>query len=79
MAEEFLAVERTRAGLDAAMARGRRGGRKPVVTDEKLRRAQTLVAQGLTVREAAARIKVGKTALYAALAQTVSEYIEGLP
>src|SRR5271170_112546 len=59
------------------MARGRRGGRKPVVTDEKLRRAQTLVTQGLTVREAAARIKVGKTALYAALAQTVSEHIEG--
>ena len=77
--ERDLIRERTRAGLDAAMARGRRGGRKPVVTDEKLRRAQTLVAQGLTVREAAARIKVGKTALYAALAQTVSEHIEGLP
>jgi DNA invertase Pin-like site-specific DNA recombinase len=77
--ERDLIRERTRAGLDAAIARGRRGGRKPVVTDEKLRRAQTLVAQGLTVREAAARIKVGKTALYAALAQTVSEHIEGLP
>src|SRR3984957_10437718 len=77
--ERDLIRERTRAGLDAAMARGRRGGRKPVVTDEKLRRAQTLVAQGLTVREAAARIKVGKTELYAALAQTVSEHIEGLP
>jgi DNA invertase Pin-like site-specific DNA recombinase len=68
--ERDLIRERTRAGLDAAMARGRRGGRKPVVTDEKLRRAQTLVTQGLTVRETAARIKVGKTALYAALAQT---------
>ena len=68
--ERDLIRERTRAGLDAAMARGRHGGRKPVVTDEKLRRAQTLLAQGLTVREAAARIKVGKTALYAALAQT---------
>ena len=67
--ERDLIRERTRAGLNAAMARGRQGGRKPVVTDEKLRRAQTLVAQGLTVREAAARIKVGKTALYAALAQ----------
>jgi transposase len=38
-----------------------------VVTDEKLRRAKTPIAQGLTVREAAARIKVGKTTLYAAL------------
>ena len=70
--ERDLIRERTRAGLDAAAARGRHGGRKPVVTDDKLRRVQTLLAQGLTVREAAARIKVGKTALYAALAQTQS-------
>jgi transposase len=40
-----------------------------VVTEEKLRRARTLIGQGLTVREAAARIKVGKTALYAALGE----------
>ncbi|MGL4968490.1 MAG: recombinase family protein [Inquilinus sp.] len=67
--ERDLIRERTRAGLDAAAARGRRGGRKAVVTEEKLRRARTLIAQGLTVREAAARIKVGKTALYAALGE----------
>ena len=65
--ERDLIRERTRAGLDAAAARGRQGGRKPVMTDEKLRRARTLLVQGLTVREVAARIKVGKTALYAAL------------
>ena len=45
---------------------------------EELRRARTLVAQGFTVREAAARIKVGKTVLYTALAQTTSEPGEGL-
>lgn len=67
--ERDLIRERTRAGLDAAVARGRRGGRRPVVTEEKLRRARALIAQGLTVREAAARIKVGKTALYAALGE----------
>ncbi|HYG87803.1 MAG TPA: recombinase family protein [Azospirillum sp.] len=67
--ERDLIRERTRAGLDAAVALGRRGGRRPVVTEEKLRRARTLIAQGLTVREAAARIKVGKTALYAALGE----------
>ena len=76
--ERDLIRERTRAGLDAAAARGRQGGRKPVVTKEKLRRARTLVAQGFTVREAAARIRVGKTVLYAALAQTTSEPGEGL-
>jgi DNA invertase Pin-like site-specific DNA recombinase len=65
--ERDLIRERTRAGLAAAVTRSRRGGRKPVVTAEKLRRARTLIAQGLTVREAAARIKVGKTVLYKAL------------
>ena len=34
-------------------ARGRRGGRKPVVTADKLERAKALLAKGLTVREAA--------------------------
>jgi DNA invertase Pin-like site-specific DNA recombinase len=65
--EQDLIRERTRAGLNAAISRGRRGGRKPVMTAEKLRRACALIEQGFTVREAAARIKVGKTALYVAL------------
>jgi DNA invertase Pin-like site-specific DNA recombinase len=65
--ERDLIRERTRAGLAAAAARGRKGGRKPVVTDDKLRRARALLAQGLTVREAAGRVRVGKTALYEAL------------
>jgi len=65
--ERDLIRERTRAGLDAAATRGRKGGRLPVITDDKLRRAKSLIAQGLTVREAAARLKIGKTALYAAL------------
>ena len=65
--ERDLIRERTRAGLTAAAARGRKGGRKPVVTPDKLARAKALMAGGLNVREAAARVKVGKTALYAAL------------
>ena len=69
--ERDLIRERTRAGLVAAAARGRRGGRKPVITSEKLQRARGHIAKGLSVREAAARLKIGKTALYAAL-QTAS-------
>jgi len=65
--ERDLIRERTRAGLVAAAARGRQGGRQPVVTAEKLRRAQDLVAKGLSVRDAAVRLKIGKTALYEAL------------
>ncbi len=65
--ERDLIRGRTRAGLKAAEARGRRGGRKPVVTEDRLRRARDLIAKGLTTREAAARVRVGKTALYKAL------------
>ena len=65
--ERDLIQERTRAGLAAAAARGRKGGRKPVVTDDKLDRARLIIGKGLTVREAAIRLKVSKTALYEAL------------
>lgn len=65
--ERDLIRERTKAGLSAAAARGRKGGRKPVVTHEGLQKAQSLMAQGLSVREAAGRLKIGKTALYDAL------------
>lgn len=65
--ERDLIRERTRAGLKAAEARGRKGGRKPAVTADKLARAQAHIATGLTVREAATRLKIGKTALYKAL------------
>jgi len=65
--ERDLIRERTKAGLTAAAARGRKGGRKPVVTAEKLQRAREHMANGLNVREAAARLKVSKTALYSAL------------
>ena len=71
--ERDLIRERTRAGLVAAAARGRRGGRQPVVTAEKLRRAQDLVAKGLSVRDAAVRLKIGKTALYEALKLCATE------
>ncbi len=71
--ERDLIRERTRAGLSAAAARGRKGGRKAVVTAEKLKRAEMLIERGLTVREAAARIKVSKTALYEAINADTSQ------
>jgi hypothetical protein len=39
------------------------------VTPDKLAKARQHIASGLNVREAAARVKVGKTALYDALQQ----------
>ena len=65
--ERDLIRERTKAGLSAAAAHGRKGGRKLVVTGDKLQKARTLLVQGLNVREVATRLKIGKTALYDAL------------
>lgn len=58
---------RTKAGVTAAAARGRKGEHKPVITAEKLQRAREHITNALNVREAAMRPKVSKTALYAAL------------
>jgi len=77
--ERDLIRERTRAGLAAAAARDRKGGRKPVVTPDKLKRAQALLGQGLNVREAAMRLKVSKTALYQALAADKAGAAAGAP
>ena len=61
---------RTRTGLDVAKVRGRKGGRRPVVTPDKLAKARKLIEQkGLIVREAASSLKVSKTALYVAVSQ----------
>ncbi|NEJ64888.1 recombinase family protein [Rhizobium ruizarguesonis] len=68
--ERDLIRERTRAGLKAAADRGRRGGRQPVVSQDKLNKARQLIRTGLNVREAATRLKIGKTALYEALKTT---------
>jgi DNA invertase Pin-like site-specific DNA recombinase len=76
--ERDLIRERTRAGLSAAVARGRKGGRKPVITAEKLSRAREYIANGLNVREAALRIKVSKTTLYTALAASPETHTQPL-
>lgn len=65
--ERDLIRERTRAGLAAADARGRKGGRQPVITTEKLKSAGEIISRDLAVREAATRLKLGKAALYDAL------------
>ena len=49
-----------------------KAGEETVVTPGKLERARALLAQGLNVREAATRLKIGKTALYDALANAKS-------
>lgn len=63
--ERDLLRERTHAGLAAARAKGRRGGRPPVMTASKLARARALLNAGeLTTEEVARAIGVGRTTLY---------------
>lgn len=51
--ERSLIAERTRAGLAAARARGRRLGRPPILTDEQRKAVVISVRDGCSVREVA--------------------------
>jgi DNA invertase Pin-like site-specific DNA recombinase len=51
--ERDLIRERTKAGLSAAAARGRKGGRKPVVTADELQRAREHIANLYAALQAA--------------------------
>jgi len=63
--ERQLIRERTQAGLKAARARGRLGGRLTVITDEKLRVARDMLAGGQhTMQQIADTIGVGRATLY---------------
>lgn len=66
--ERALIVERTKAGLDAAAARGRRGGRPPKLTPEQVDAARQLVDGGKSITEAARVLGVSRSTLYARLA-----------
>lgn len=57
--------ERTRAGLRAAAARGRRGGRPPVLDADKLRAAKAMLASGtMSATEVARQIGCAPSTLY---------------
>lgn len=63
--ERDVIRERTRAGLDAARARGRVGGRPPALSDRDLAAARALLRDpALTVDEVAAHLNVAVSTLY---------------
>jgi len=63
--ERAVIRERTRAGLDAARARGKIGGRPRKLTDADIRAAKVMLADGeITVVEVARRLKVAPSTLY---------------
>jgi len=62
--ERELIVERTRAGLETAKQLGRKGGRKPKMTESKIGAAKKLLASGVAPREVAQNLGVSVPTLY---------------
>lgn len=67
--ERNLIRERTKAGLDAAKARGRQGGRKPVLTDEKKKALDLLLKNSADYHAHARNLSVSE--------RTVRRYAAG--
>jgi len=66
--EHSLIRERTIAGLQAAKARGRKGGRKPSMSDSDIRKAAAMVSDpNITKKEVAEHFRVSRTTLNASL------------
>lgn len=61
--EAELIRERTTAGLEAAKAQGRVGGRPSVMNADKLAAARALLSEGATLQEAANAIAVSRSTL----------------
>lgn len=63
--EREIIVERTRAGLRAAAARGRRGGRPPALDEAKVRAARAMLASGtMSAGEVARQLGCAASTLY---------------
>jgi DNA invertase Pin-like site-specific DNA recombinase len=66
--ERDLIRERTRAGLAAARARGRTGGRPVKCTPDKVAAARVLIAGGVTITDAAKQLGLSRATLHRHLA-----------
>ncbi|MEF3193377.1 MAG: recombinase family protein [Halothiobacillaceae bacterium] len=68
--ERNIIRERTRAGLQAARVRGRKGGRKPALNQRQVREIRALLADPeIQVTDVARRYGVSRTTLYKHLAE----------
>jgi DNA invertase Pin-like site-specific DNA recombinase len=62
--ERELTMERTRAGLEIARQRGRKGGRRPKMTRSKIESAKHLLASGIPPKEVARNLGVSIPTFY---------------
>lgn len=65
--ERQIASERTKAGLKAAAARGRKGGRRSVMTPEKTEAATYMIDQGKSISHIARTLNVSRQSIYRAV------------
>jgi DNA invertase Pin-like site-specific DNA recombinase len=66
--ERRLISERTKAGLKAARARGRRGGRKPILSSSDIKKAQAMLLDpDMTKAEVAKHFNISRPTLNKAL------------
>ncbi len=63
--ERHIICERTKAGLAAARARGRTGGRRRALSAAEIETAKILRNNGLSVREICQTLNIGRTTFYA--------------
>jgi DNA invertase Pin-like site-specific DNA recombinase len=69
--EHSLIRERTVAGLEAARARGRKGGRKPSLSGSDIKKAAAMLSDpNITKKEVAKHFGVSRTTLNSSLART---------
>lgn len=72
--ERDLIVERTKAGLEAARARGRHGGRRPKLSAKQIEMARDMYASKQhTVADIAASFGVSRATIYNNLQSTATE------
>jgi DNA invertase Pin-like site-specific DNA recombinase len=77
--EHSLIRERTIAGLEAARARGRNGGRKPSMSDSDIRKAAAMLSDPkITKKEVAEHFDVSRTTLNASLQRLAASSNEQL-
>ncbi len=74
--ERELIRERTNAGLAAARAGGRQGGRKPKMSDLKIAAAKQLLDAGRPALEVAEHLGVSRATLYRNLAKSAGSLVK---
>jgi DNA invertase Pin-like site-specific DNA recombinase len=74
--ERDLAIERTRAGLEAAAVRGRRGGARPQYSDEDIERAVREFRAGISYKAISSTVhgKKGQTITPTQLKRRIDEW-----